>query len=381
MTITLRRLHPVAAGLVAALALAGCAQTGPAASSASPTPGLTAPPQSVRALQTCFGAATAGWSGAQRASLPTTQLGAQVVAPSGDRAYGSYQTTAGERGIAAVDLSSGALTRLVAAPGGPLAAAPPWLAWVEPTGQINPGPWALRARNLDTGEQLTLATSRLANGNDGLPKPGGLALHGTELAWVQATSIDLTARADELRVYDLATHKQSVLDTGVLAAPVLAGPYLVWTHGGGDGPVLQAVAASTLLPAALPARLRAQTGVGELAGSPAYLFWDTDAHHGTAWRIDRDRLTTYTVDEPHRLQFFTVAGHFLLWDVGTPAAIVMDLDTGGGYVMPSNGLAGSEAAIVRTGPLGPSNPKSGSAGTTVSVLTTSSAPAIPGCGG
>lgn len=379
MTITLRRLHPVAASLAATLALAACAQAGPGVGGASPTPGATASPQTVRALQTCFGAATAGWSGAQRASLPTTQLDVQVVAPSGDRAYGSYRTTAGEQGIVAVDLSSGALTRLVAGLGG-LAVAPPWLAWVEHTGQINPGPWALRARNLDTGEQLTLATSRLANGTDGLPYPGGLALHGTELAWVQATSIDLRARADELRVYDLAAHKQSVLDTGVLGTPVLAGPYLVWTHGGGDGAVLQAVDASTLLPAALPARLRAQTGVLELAGSPAYLFWNTDAHHGTAWRIDRDRLTTYTVDEAHRLQFFSVAGHFLLWEVGTPGAIVMDLDTGGGYVIPSNGLAGSDAAIVRTGPLGASNPKSGSPGTTVSVLATSSAPAIPGCG-
>jgi len=59
----------------------------------------------------------------------------------------------------------------------------------------------------------------------------------------------------------------------------------------------------------------------------------------------------------------------------------MELDTGRGYLLRSAGLAGAEAAIVRTDPLGAPNPRSGSAGTTVSVLTTASAPAIPGCRG
>jgi hypothetical protein len=35
--------------------------------------------------------------------------------------------------------------------------------------------------------------------------------------------------------------------------------------------------------------------------------------------------------------------------------------------------------MVRAAPLGPSNPKSGSDGTTVEVLATPNAPAIPGC--
>jgi hypothetical protein len=60
------------------------------------------------------------------------------------------------------------------------------------------------------------------------------------------------------------------------------------------------------------------------------------------------------------------------------SGLVMDLDTGGGYAMPGF-FVGSEAAIVGVAPLGASNPKSGAAGTTVTVLATASAPAIPGC--
>jgi hypothetical protein len=369
----------VVAGLAAALALAACAQNGPVAGAASPRANATATPQSVRAFQACFSTAPAGWAGAPRASLPATQFDPQAVAASGDRAYGFYQTTSGEKGIAGVDLTSGALTRLATLPAGSagvgtLAAAPPWVAWVQATGPNSFGPWTLEARNVDTGERMTVAS-----GTNGLPEPEALALRGAALAWAQRTSADLTTRAAEVRVIDLAAHRQLVLDSGGVGPLVFAGPYLVWTHAGADGQaVLQAVDAGTLLPAALPARLRARTGITELAGSAAYLVWDTDGHHGTAWHIDRDQLTDFTVDDPHILQFFTAAGHFLLWYTSHPSGLVMDLDTGGGYETPGS-LAGSEAAIVRAAPLGASSPKSGAAGTTVTVLTTASAPAIPGC--
>ncbi|HKF78566.1 MAG TPA: hypothetical protein VKF59_20660, partial [Candidatus Dormibacteraeota bacterium] len=169
------------------------------------------------------------------------------------------------------------------------------------------------------------------------------------------------------------------LDPGAAGPPVFAGPYLVWTHASADGrPVLQAAAAETLLPAALPERLRAQTGILALAGSAAYLVWDTDTQHGTAWRIDRDQLITFTVDTRHQLQFFSVAGHFLLWYTAGVSGLVMDLGTGGGYEMPGL-LAGSEGAIVQAAPLGASSPKSGAPGTTLLVLATPSLPAIPGC--
>ncbi|HSR26420.1 MAG TPA: hypothetical protein VLW53_22895, partial [Candidatus Eisenbacteria bacterium] len=135
MKTTLRRSHTILVALAAVLALAACGQTGVGTSS---TPRATATPKVTGALQTCFGAAPAGWAGVQRAALPTTQFEPQVVAPSGDRVFGSYRTTAGERGIASMDLTSGALTWLVPSLGGELAAAPPWLAWVESTGPIYP---------------------------------------------------------------------------------------------------------------------------------------------------------------------------------------------------------------------------------------------------
>lgn len=128
----------------------------------------------------------------------------------------------------------------------------------------------------------------------------------------------------------------------------------------------------------LPERLRAQTGIFTLAGWAAYLVWDTDTQHGTAWRIDRDQLITFTVDTRHQLQFSSVAGHFLLWYAADFDGLAMDLGTGGGYEVPGL-LAGSEAASVRAAPLGASSPKSGAVGTTVSVLATPNAPAIPGC--
>jgi len=376
MTISLRRSHPPVAGLV----LAACGQNGPGSGAPSPRPTTTpsAPAQAVRALQACFGPAPAGWAGAARASLPTTQFEPAAVTAAADRVYGPYQTAAGERGIASVDLGSGALTRIFSDPAGAgytgaVSASPPWVAWVRATGMNGFGPWTLEARDLDTGERLTVAT-----GTAGLPNPGTPAMRGTELAWVQPTSVDLTARAAELRVVDLATRRQSTLDSGAVGPPVFAGPYLVWTRAGAGGQaMLQAVDAATLLPAALPERLRQQTGITALAGSATSLFWNTDAHHGTAWRMDRDQLTTFTVDEQHRLQYFGLAGHFLAWQSGRPAGLVMDLDTGGGYEMPGV-LAGSDAAIVMAVPLGASNPKSGAPGSTVRVLA--GAPAIPGCG-
>src|SRR5262249_37480287 len=136
MTTSHRRFHTVVAGLAAVLALAACAQTGQPTARTSPAPGATATPQTTRDLQTCFGTAPAAWAGTQRASLPTTRFDPQVVAASGDRAYGGYQTVTGVRGIAALDLNSGALNPLVTSPVGTagvlgFAVAPPWLAWVQ----------------------------------------------------------------------------------------------------------------------------------------------------------------------------------------------------------------------------------------------------------
>ena len=371
MTIPLR----VPVCLLAALVLAGCQAPAPSTST-NPTPSRPPSPPAVRAFTTCFTAAPATWAGTQRASLPTTQLDVQAVTPAGDRAFASYLTVAGEQGIAAIDLATGALTRVVTSGGGAsLAVDPPWLAWVRPASAANPDAWTLEARNLDTGEQLTVATPT----PDAMGQPG-VVLRAGRVAWVQPTTKGGQPRRAEVRVYDLATRSQTILDSGDVGSPFLAGRYLLWGHAG-DG--LRAVDGTTLQAADLPARVRSQVSQssgGSAAGSPEYLVWTGD-EHAFAWRIDRDQLSTYAItDLNNRLQFLTVAGHYLIWFTSNQYA-VLDLDTGGGYdfALPGS-ITGSDAAIVRTTSLGGS-PKGAGPGTVVSVLPTASAPAIPACGG
>jgi len=298
------------------------------------------------------------------------------VTPAGDRAFASYRTVAGEQGIAAIDLATGALTRVVTSGGvASLAADPPWLAWLRVTSAANPDAWTLEARNLDTGEQFTVATPT----PDAMGQPG-LVLRAGRVAWTQPTTKGGQPRTAEVRVYDLATRSHTVLDSSGAPPLFLAGRYLLWGHEG-DG--LRAVDASTLQAADLPARVRSQVSQslgGGAAGSPEYLTWTADELHAFAWRIDRDQLSTYAITDPNnRLQFLTVAGHYLIWFTSNQYA-VLDLDTGGGYdfALPGS-LTGSDAAIVRTTSLGGS-PKGAGPGTVVSVLPTASAPAIPACG-
>jgi hypothetical protein len=238
---------------------------------------------------------------------------------------------------------------------------------------VNPGLWTLMARNLDTGEQLTVATPSAALGGP----PTSLVVDAARVAWRQPTTTDPQTPAAEVRVYDLAARRQTVLDSGGVGAPVLAGRYLVWSRSGAG---LQAVDAATLQPASLPGRVRGQAPGTAIAGSPTELVWSTDEQHATAWRVDRDQLATYAIgDNRNRLQFLTVAGHFLIWFTGVQFA-VLDLDTGGGYDVPLPGaVLGSEAAIVLTTSPGGS-PKGPGQSTSVSVLPTASAPAIPACG-
>jgi hypothetical protein len=316
MTTSLRRSSHLVRGLLAALALAAaaCAQPGPAAGGTPPSASPAAP--AVRQLTTCFGAPPAGWAGTRRASMPTTQFFVSAVTPSGDRAYGLSRTSPAEQGIAAMDLATGALTHIVALPAGSsglssLAVAPPWLAWVQGGSPTNPGDWSILARNLDTGEQLTLATPRLADGSDGFGHVPDVAVAGGAVVWAQSTSRSGDAAGYEVRAYDLAARRQTVLDSGAVGSPVLAGRYLVWSHAADDGTTtLRAVDASTRQPADLPAAVRSQPAITSLAGAPGSLVWSTDGQHAFAWRVDRNRLATYTTDgSRHRLQFLTVAGH------------------------------------------------------------------------
>jgi hypothetical protein len=366
---------------LAALVLTGCQTPGSAAPSPSPPP--------VRTFTTCFTAAPAAWNGTQRASLPTTRFSALAVTPAGDRAYGFYRDTSGEQGIAAVDLTSGALDRVIVFPAGSSAPAAlavdlPWLAWVQVASAANPTAWTLEARDLDTGEQFIVATSRLPDGGETEGMPTSLVVNGKRLVWAQPTTkagqvlpggprvgVQPT---DEVRVYDLALRRQAVLGPGV--GPFIVGQYLVWSRAGG---VLQAADWSTLTPAVLPADVRRLRG-GVLAASSNVLVWSFDDQRLMAWHPDRGKIATYVVGDHDYRHYMAIAGRFLIWFT-SQRLVVLDLDSGGGHEVPQPGsIAGSETAIVRTAPMGPIDSKLGASGTVVSVIPTASAPAIPGCG-
>jgi hypothetical protein len=342
-----------------------------------------------RSLAVCFGPMPAGWAGTQRASFPTADFGLGAVAPAGDRAYGMYRTAAG-RSIAMLDLRTGALTPLADLPAdsagfSSMAADSRWLAWVQADSVSVPRAWTLHALDLQTGEQLTLATSELPDGTLLFGQNPLLALRRGVLTWAQPTSTTGLLPTAEVRAYDLAARRQSVLDSGHVSSPVFAGPYLVWGRIGDDGgSTFRAVNAITRTPVELPEQVRSQPGIVYLAGSPSHLAWSTDFQHVVAWDLEDGALTTYTIaDTRNPLQFLTLAGHFLIWYTGFPSA-ALDLDTGGAFDASIIGgllagqIAGSEATIVRTDPLSLPE-KGGIAGTAVSSLRTAAAPAIPGC--
>jgi hypothetical protein len=380
-----RRLLALGATALAALVLQ------PGAASAAPAGAAAVQP--TRSLAVCFTTPPAGWSGIQRASFPKTFVSVAAVAPDGDRAYAYFITEAGGQGIAAVDLGTGALTDLADFPSdssgiASMAVDDHWLAWVQGDSQFTFHAWSVHALDLRTGQQVTLATSRLPDGSLAVGQEPLLVLQHGVLGWAQPTSS--TSTVAEVRTYDLGAGRQSVLDSGRVSSPVYAGHDLVWGRIGADGrTTFRAVDARTHEPVELPERVRNQPGIAYLAGSPDYLVWSTDAHHAAAWRLDDGRLTTYAIDvndSRNVLQFLTVAGRFLLWPTGVDFA-VLDLATGGAFDAPLVGgilipqYAGSEATIALSTPLGLPATKGGVAGTAVSSLHTEDAPALPGCAG
>jgi hypothetical protein len=346
-------------------------------------------PLPTRALKVCFTTVPSGWAGTLRATFPT--MGFLVSAVAGRRAYGFFSTQAGDEGIAVVELRTGALTQLVTFPADSsglisLAVGGHWLAWVQGNSRFQPLDWTLFARNLQTGEQLTLATSRQPDGTIVAGPQPQLALRDGLLTWAQPIASTVPGGAAEARVYDLQARRQSVLDTGQVNSPVFGGRLVVWGHILGKGTTeLRAVDASTLRPIALPEQIRSQPGVLFLAGSSRFLVWSTDYQHALAWRMKDGQLTSYAIsDKRNPLQFLQLSGHFLMWYTGFPFA-VLDLDTGGAFDTPVLGgaiagsIAGSQTTIVRSEPLSVPPSKGGIPGSAVSSLRTASAPSIPGC--
>ncbi|MBO0703179.1 MAG: hypothetical protein J2P38_09625 [Candidatus Dormibacteraeota bacterium] len=311
-----------------------------------------------------------------------------AVSQDGSRAYGlAIDPATGDQSIGAVDLRTGTLTRLVDVPATSsglisMVVDDRWLAWVQGDSVSLPQAWTIHALGLATGEQLTLATSELPDGSLLFGQQPLLAIRGGVVSWAQPTSTDGPIATAEVRAYDLDAGRVSVLDSGRVSSPVIAGPLMVWGRIDSDGKtVLRAVDAATYRPVELPEQLRTQPGIIYLAGSSRYLVWSTDWHQLVAWRMDTGLVTTYTIAPTGDvLQFLSIAGHFMIWFAGSHYA-VLDLRTGGAFDAATHGglidlLVGSTTAIVRIEPQ--PGPSKGPGGSTVFSLRTAAAPGIPG---
>jgi hypothetical protein len=300
----------------------------------------------------CFGAVPADWS--QR--FRTRDLGMDfqlgAVAADGRAAFGRYRSAAGD-GVGAVDLASGALTKIAALPAGAagvgaMAAAGPWVVWEQANSTADLGDWSVRAWSQQSSAVLDLATSRPAGGGEVFGQaPLPVVAHGVA-AWAQPQPRQADFPEAQVLRYDLASRQAAVLDSGRVSGPVFAGQDLVWARIGADGSyALRAVDAATLRPVSLPERLRNPGRVGYLAGSDRYLAWTT-SQQLHVWRAGTGEYGDYTTDLRHPLQFLQLAGDFVLWYAGYPST-ALDLRTGRAFDVHGS-LAGSDAAIVDSEP-------------------------------
>jgi hypothetical protein len=331
----------------------------------------------------CFGQMPGAWTGNGLASFPTIAFHAAAVTPAGDRAFGFYQTSA-DKGLALLNLTTGDLSKIVTFPPdasglSSLAVDPPWVAWTQGDSKYNLGAWTIYARNLDSGESVKLATSRLDDGSYVFGQVPLVAVRKGVVGWAQPTSKTGPNPQAEVRLYDLVEHKQTVIDSGRVSSPVFAGHDIVWARIGDDlKPAFRALDVETRQPVQLPPQLQDQPAIVYLAGSPRYLAWTTSNQEVRVWQVDTSDVAAYSIqDNKNPLQFLTLAGHYLLWYTGYPYA-VLDLNTGGAFDV-SGAVAGSEAAIVTTETLRAPATKTDIPGTGVSTLRTASAPGIPGC--
>jgi len=342
-------------------------------------PGMETGPRSAtppRALATCFTSPPSAWAGTPRGSFPRNGYLQGVVTPAGDRLFAPIVTQTSAR-ITSLDLATGAFTTIVTLPPPAfpawLAADPPWVAWVQIGSATSFNDASVIALNTDTAEQVTLVAP---SPRSGLPT---LLVRQGRVVWVQPTREVVHGgrriATGEVRVYDLAAHRQFVLDRAGVGPPVFAGRYLLWGNLADSGTVvLRAADARTLRPVELPVKLPALHPGTDVAGSSNYLVWTTDQAHAVAWRIDRNQLTSYRVDGDHLFQLLAPVGHFVFWFT-TDKFTVLDLESGGGYDLDGQVMA-SETAIMRA----PARlPVTENASTVVSVLPTTSAPGIPAC--
>lgn len=272
--------------------------------------------------------------------------------------YGQFNT-ADSTGIARLDLTTGHLEKLVSfAPGvagtNSIAVSPPWLSWTLGHSTNSLFDWTVFAKNLETGELLTLAQSR---GPDGSFLPGQqptLALRGTTLVWSQALPGPLTMYSSEIHLFDLGERSERILASGRVSAPVYAGDLLIWGERDGAGVYsFKTVDAKTLAPVALPAALRDPASIIYLSGSQDWFAWSVEGlQEANVWRVGSGERRVYkTPDIKHYFQFMQFAGDYLLWYSGVSSAI-LDLD-GGVLVDVGGSLAAGDDLIVMQQPVGP----------------------------
>jgi hypothetical protein len=333
----------------------------------------------------CFVAAPpASWTAAFRANtvnvtgVPSFDVLAVSQNVAVVQAYGTPPYT-----LWMIDLVSGRTTRVASlgmtaagtsAGANWLSVDPPWVVWTQGDSSYNGSDFSVHAWNQATGATTLLFTSRLGSGvftYGFMPFP---VVHHGYGYWAQPLPRTTQAPQAALRRVDLATGQSSVLDSGSISSPVLAGTSLIWGRSEPGGRYsFRAVNVDTLRPVTLPAQMTSdyQSTIGYLAASPDYLAWsgsgvvDQDLH---AWKVGSSQLYRSTFDQQHLVQFMQAAGHILLWYTGT-GSVVFDLRTGRGFDI-RGALAGSSDVIAWS-----------SGGAQLQWMRTASAPPIDECAG
>lgn len=299
----------------------------------------------------------AKWTTALQAH--TVQLGSgpafDVMAVSKGFAIGQLETRPFQ--LQMVNLVSSARTTIstfspTAAGTGWIGADLPWVVWLQSESPYNGQDWSVHAWNQTTGVERVLATSRLSDGSltrGQMPFP---VVHNGVAYWAQPRSSTQQRPQADLQMVDLATGKTSILDSGSISSPVLAGSsMLIWGRSdGASAYTFRAVDLVTLQPVALPDQLtRYDSTIGYIAGSLNYLVWNgagTVNEDLSFWKVGTSNFYHATLDSNHPIQFIQVAGHFLLWYTGM-TSVVFDLEGGSGFDT-KGGLAGSPETIVQT---------------------------------
>ena len=360
---------------------------GPAASAPGPT-AVTATSNALRSVEACIGPAPALWTAgfqAQSVLLPGGMrfgLGAPTLG--GQIAFGQFNTGS-ESGIGSIDLGTGRFSRIVtwnsqASGMGWMAVELPWLVWEQGNSQANLSDWSVIAWNRDTGARSTIATSRLSDGSFVFGQPPLPTMRNGLVAWAQPLPKRGDANESDIHVRELATGHDVVVASGRVGAPVFAGQDLVWARRDfQDAYSFQAVDATTLRPAELPAALRDPGPILYVAGSAHYLAWSGDSSQSVrVVNLDAPQLLEFRApDLNHAFQFLQLAGHYLLY-YGGASSTVLDLATGIGFDV-AGSLAGSDERIAKEEPSGPVAQKGQLTSSRISVIALASAPGLSSC--